>query len=59
MTGPEFESSRKALEAKRKDLRKQGKVSRLHAAESLTEGEENALWMVGDTCIKYNFYYTC
>ena len=48
MNGNDFETSRKALEAKRKDLRRQGKGEKLNAAEALTEGEENVLvsWVI-------------
>jgi len=41
----EFEESRQALEAKRKNLRKQGKGLRSNAAQPLKEGEEELLYM--------------
>ena len=47
MTDREFEGSRRALEAKRKDLRREGKGRRQNAAEALTEGDEKCLWESG------------
>ena len=43
----EFEGSRKALEAKRKELRKKGKGRKKNAAEALTRKEEEKLWAQG------------
>ena len=65
MNGNDFETSRKALEAKRKDLRRQGKGAKLNAAEALTEGEENALWSAGElgdtdpTVLLHTVWYLC
>ena len=47
LTDREFEGSRRALEAKRKDLRREGKGRRQNAAEALTEGDEKCLWESG------------
>ena len=44
----EFEESRQALEAKRKNLRKHGKGLKRNAAQPLTEGEEDLLWESGE-----------
>ena len=40
----EFEGARRVLEAKRKNLRKQGKGRKQNAAEALTVDEEEKLW---------------
>jgi len=60
----EFEG-RKALEAKRKDLRKKRKGAKLQAAEALAEAEENTLWVVGGlgdtnpTVLLHSVWYLC
>jgi hypothetical protein len=43
----EFETSRKALEAKRKELRREGKGCKQNAAEPLTKAEQDKLWAAG------------
>ena len=44
----EFESSRKVLEAKRKELRRQGKGRRVNAAQPFKYWEEGKLWDSGE-----------
>ena len=44
----QYEGSRQAIEAKRKELRRKGKGRRQNAAQPLTEGEENSLWSIGE-----------
>ena len=47
LTDKEFEGSRRALEAKRKSPRPQGKGGKVNAAEPLTEQDEECLWSTG------------
>ena len=61
----EFESSRKVLEAKRKELRRQGKGRRVNAAQPLSTGEEGKLWETGmlgcgnPTVLLHTIWYIC
>ena len=65
LTDREFEGSRKALEAKRKSLRRQGKGGKLNAAEPLSAAEENCLWSSGElgdmnpTVLLHTIWYLC
>ena len=44
LTDKEFEGSRRALEAKRKSLRRRSMGEKVNAAEPLTEQDEECLW---------------
>ena len=55
LTDKEFEGSRRALEAKRKSLRRRGKGEKVNAAEPLTEQDEECLWQLNSKVTSANF----